>query len=209
MATVPAMADILYDNGPVNGQVNAWTISPGFSVGDTFTVSSTKCPSGCAIQGFGVYIWEFPGDSAFQLSWSITSDFGGGIVSGIGTVYAPGYLKDTYKFTNNYGMEIHLWEATLGTDQEGVFLLPATYWLNLYNAVGTLDTWLFWDENSGVGCGGERCPSLAKDSDGTVISDIPSEAFSVTGTPTAEPGTILLFGSGVLGFGAVLRRKLF
>ena len=41
LAVVPASAQMtLYDNGPVNGQVNAWTINNGFSVSDSFTVST-------------------------------------------------------------------------------------------------------------------------------------------------------------------------
>jgi hypothetical protein len=33
-AAVPAMA-FIYDNGPVNGQVDAWTINFGFAISDS------------------------------------------------------------------------------------------------------------------------------------------------------------------------------
>ena len=37
LAAVPAMADTVYDNGPINGNTDAWTINFGFIVSDTFT----------------------------------------------------------------------------------------------------------------------------------------------------------------------------
>jgi hypothetical protein len=37
LAVAPAMADIIYDNGPINGTTDAWTISGGYySVSDSF-----------------------------------------------------------------------------------------------------------------------------------------------------------------------------
>ena len=38
LAVIPASAQTLYDNGPVNGGVNAWTINFGYVVSDTFTL---------------------------------------------------------------------------------------------------------------------------------------------------------------------------
>ena len=39
LAAVPASAQVLYDDGPINGTVDAWTINFGFVIGDTFTLS--------------------------------------------------------------------------------------------------------------------------------------------------------------------------
>jgi len=64
---------------------------------------------------------------------------------------------------------------------------------------------VYWDENSGVGCKGTGCPSLAWTNS---VGTIASEAFTVTGS-TPEPSSSLLFGSGILGLAGVLRRKLF
>ena len=45
LAAIPAMAQgISYDNGPVNGQVDAWTINFGFAVSDTFHISNSTFP---------------------------------------------------------------------------------------------------------------------------------------------------------------------
>ena len=70
----------------------------------------------------------------------------------------------------------------------------------------TADSWfpVYWDENSG--------PSSASES---TLGSIPSEAFTVFGTQSSstgtvpEPSRIILFGSGVLGLGALVRRNLF
>ncbi len=51
VALVPASAQTLYDNGPVNGQVNAWEIDGGYTVSDSFT-SATERPS--TVTGFMV-----------------------------------------------------------------------------------------------------------------------------------------------------------
>ena len=74
---------------------------------------------------------------------------------------------------------------------------------------------IYWDENSGVGCGGTQppggganCPSTAYEN---TIGTIPSEAFTLTGQgpgTTPEPSSLALFGSGVLGLGGLLRRRL-
>jgi hypothetical protein len=53
LAAPPARAaDVLYDNGPVNGTMEAWTIGPytyGYSVADSFTLLSAETVTGRAI----------------------------------------------------------------------------------------------------------------------------------------------------------------
>ncbi len=39
LAVVPAFAN--YDNGPINGTTDAWTINFGYVVSDTFVMGST------------------------------------------------------------------------------------------------------------------------------------------------------------------------
>ena len=89
-----------------------------------------------------------------------------------------------------------------------------TYWLNLQNAVVPSGNPVYWDENSGIGCGGDDgmgggCPSMA--SRGGVGTD-PSESFTINGTgggTTPEPGSFVLMAFGVMTVAGVLRRKLF
>ncbi len=187
---IPALAqDVLYDNGPVNGTVDGWTINFGYVVSDTFTLSGDS-----TIQDFHFYVWAYPGDTPTGVDWSITSDEFGGTMYGSGTAS----LSNTYISSNQYGYDINLESATI----PDLALGAGTYWLNLQNATTTQGNPLYWDENSG--------PSSASES---AVGTIASEAFSITGTggggEVPEPSSILLFGSGILGLAGLLRRKLF
>jgi len=204
LAALPAAADLApsYDNGPINGTTDGWAISFGYVVSDTFT--------GIAYAEFLQFgVWEFPGDTLTAVDWSITSAENGGTVYGSGTASGE-YLKDEFISTNQFGYNIdriYAWATNVKLDPS------KTYWLNLANAVVPSGDPVYWDENSGAQCGGTgggaHCPSLASES---ALGTIPSEAFSInTGNigTTPEPAGILLFGSGVVGFVGVLRRKLF
>ena len=57
LAVVPATAQTLYDNGPINGNTDAWTINFGFVVSDSFTLGSAATVNSLS---FGT--WMFPGD---------------------------------------------------------------------------------------------------------------------------------------------------
>jgi hypothetical protein len=191
LAVIPASAQVLYSNGTPNLNAIAWTINFGYTVSDTFTL-----PGNSTITGFDMWVWEAPGDKALTVDWSITSaEFGG-------TTYSSGTasVTDTILTTNQYGYQID--QLTGGTG--GVALARATYWLNMQNAVMQSGGALYWDENSGASQASEN-----------TIGSIPSETFDITGycadgdcgPPTPEPGSIMLFGSGILGIAGVLRRK--
>ncbi len=205
LASTPAWAaPWTYDNGPINGTVSAWTINSGFVVSDTFYAGGTTT-------GFSFGAWEALGDSLTSVDWSITTAANGGTTIGSGTASTSGgTLTDQHLFGNSQGYVVSLITVT------GLNVTTAsdtTYWLNLFNATVPSGDPVYWDENSGTGCGGSgggaNCPSLGYDN---AVGSIPSESFSVSGSggsgTTPEPGSIMLFGSGVLGLASVLRRKL-
>lgn len=194
LAAVPAAAQVLYNNGPVNGTTDAWTLNFGFVVSDTFSLSSAS-----TVTGLSLYAWVFPGD-IFQASGiSITSsEFGG-------TTYTDQFVNFTQSncSANQLGFNVCL-ESSTGLTP--VNLSAGTYWLNLENACCTDDP-LYWDENSG--------PSQASEN---TVGTIPSEAFTVLGTAqtgtsttstTPEPSSVMLWGSGIIGLAGAIRRKLF
>jgi len=193
LLSLPALGQ--YDNGPINGSTDAWTINFGYVVSDTFTAYS--------VPGFQFGVWLFPGDTVTAVDWSITSAEFGGTVYGSGT--ASGFnLSDKFISSNQYGYNIEL----ITVSGVNVNLSGGTYWLNLSNASVPSGDPVYWDENSGVGCHGNGCPSQASES---ALGTIPSEAFTIGGYccgTTPEPGSFLLFGSGILGVMGVLRRKL-
>ena len=196
MAALPAIADTIYSNGPINGTTDAWTVNFGFIVSDTFTVGS----GGATVNGLQFGAWIFPGDVLLQIEISITSaEFGG-------TTYLDTIadISQTRCVMNQYGFNVCTDVASFADTR----LDPGTYWLNLQNGVVNDDP-IYWDENSG--------PSQASQNS---VGTIPSEAFTLlgtngtsttttTGSTVPEPTSIMLFGSGILGFAGILRRKLF
>jgi len=194
LAVIPAVAQQLYNNGPINGTTDAWTINFGYIVSDTFTSSSNG-----TVGGFQFGVWEFPGDTLSSVDWSITAGENSGNVYGSGTA-SGNSLSDTFISSNQYGYNI---DSIKVIGLEVAVVTGTTYWLNLQNATVPSGDPVYWDENSG--------PSSASES---AVGTIPSEAFTINGSSggsgsTPEPSSIMLFGSGILGLAGVLRRKLF
>ena len=195
LAVIPASAQCLYNNGPINGTIDAWTINFGYVVSDSFSISQAS-----TVDGFDFGVWEFPGDTMSSVDWSTTGSENGGPLYGRGTASGLN-LFDTFISTNQYGYNIDV----ISVENLNVPLGSGTYWLNLQNATVPSGDPVYWDENSG--------PSQASESS---VGTIPPEAFDIVscqstncGQPsTPEPGSIILFGSGVLGLAGVLRRKL-
>jgi hypothetical protein len=204
LAAIPAMAqNWSYDNGPINGTTDAWTINFGYVVSDTFFTG------GQSVTGFSFGVWEFPGDTLSSVDWSITDSENSPCPSELcianGTASGAN-LSDKFISTNQYGYNVDMITATINAQvPQGVEL-----WLNLQNAAVPSGDPVYWDENSGAGCGGDMCPSSASES---ALGTIPGEAFTIGGGSgsgtTPEPSSIMLFGSGILGLAGVLRRKLF
>jgi len=162
----PGGGNDVYENGPINGTTDAWTINFGFVVSDTFTVGGSNPPT----TGMSFGAWLFAGDTLVSAEVSITSQENGGIV----------YFDQTVIFTqsacvpNQYGYNV----CTETNSFNGPMLQEGTYWVNLQNALVSSGDPVFWDENSGAGCHSSGCPSEASQND---VGTIPSESFSMLG----------------------------
>ena len=57
LLALPAMAQqvVLYDNGPGNGTVDAWTINFGYVVSDNFVLTGSS-----TVQQFDFWTWVYP-----------------------------------------------------------------------------------------------------------------------------------------------------
>ena len=195
---LPASAQILYENGPINGTTDAFTINFGFEVSDSFTISTGQS----TLNGMMFGAWVFPGDILDSVDIQITS---GPLNEG------TTYFNQVVNFTqsgcsgNQYGFNV----CTETASFSGPSLGNGTYWVNLDNAVVNDGDPVYWDENSGVGCHSPGCPSASESNAGS----IQSEAFSILGTSSGtgtvpEPGSLFLLASGVVCAAGILRRKL-
>jgi hypothetical protein len=213
LAAVPAAAQTLYDNGPINGNTDAWTINFGYAVSDTFNLYY-----GATVTGASFAMWLIPDDTLTSAELSITSlPFGG-----------TSYFDRTVNFTtgpcngNQYGYYV----CQENTAFNGPNLTAGTYWLTLQNASVPSGDPVYWDENSGPSRSRELgLPVLP------IVGTIPSESFTILGGNSTtcmcgcgvkpdceasaaaasqsvpEPGSMILLGSEWVALFGVLRRK--
>ena len=193
----PAFAGVIYTDGPTLGTANALFIdgpnSGPFnqSISDGFVATA----SGTAYSlDFG--LWVTPGTTPTTVSWWLgTTAFGSDISSG--SAAQVGY---TYLF-NNGGWDVYDVNVT---GLSGSLSAGGTYWLTLGNANDSAgDQFDAWDVNNG--------PANCQFAVGGVPQGgcgLGGEAFTINSSPTPEPGTLIMFGSGILGLAGVLRRKI-
>jgi hypothetical protein len=188
LAATPSFCQsVLYTNGPINGTGNAWNISNGYTVADSFTLASTS-----TIGSFSAGLWALPVDTPTSVQWEI--------VSGVPFVNQSVVASGTGSFSNTslgaakYGY--NLYASTVGVT--GVTLGAGNYYLELYNAVLPSGDSIYWDENDGLSTAYQNGSALPG-----------SEAFTIysTSAATPEPGTMLMFGTGVLGLLGAARRR--
>ena len=149
------------------------------------------------------WAWLEPGDTATSVEVQIgNQEFGNNLLD------VTVALTQSDCFVNDFGFDVCLETSTFN----GPNLGNGNYWVSLGNATTIQGNPLYWDENSGVGCMSQGCPSQATCSGCIFQGNIPSEAFTLTaqGTGTTpEPGSFWLFGAGILAVVGRLWGKLF
>src|SRR5271166_154543 len=97
LAAIPAWAD--WENGPINGTTDSWTINFGYIVSDTYVSNGNN------VTGFMFGTWEFPGDTLSSVQWSITSGENSGTVYGSGIASGKN-VADSFISTNQFGYDV-------------------------------------------------------------------------------------------------------
>jgi hypothetical protein len=208
LLTVPAaFATVLYTNGPVNGNGNAWNIAANqFSVSDSFTLAAPG-----TVNAFDFATWIEPSGTLTSVNWALgSSSFGSDIDSGTGTL---GVNMSTGVLTSNsFGFNVDTSTVTGLNDA----LSAGTYWLTLSVAVVTNGDPIYWDENDGPSAAyqesvggtpytlpnGDPCANGQSSCTGSETFDL------ITNSSTPEPGALGLIGCGLLAMaGIMIRRK--
>jgi hypothetical protein len=172
LVAVPAMAqqDIYYDNGPVNGQKNAWQINNGYAVTNSFLGDGLLIFTGVTF-----WVWLIPGDSIDSIEVSIGSTpFGTNLYDSFFNVGGSNC------FINHFGYNV----CQVSVEFNG-FFDQNNLWLTLKNAGATGGDPVYWDQNAGAGCQSQGCPSraLQRPITSTVV---PSETFTTYGVMISE-----------------------
>src|ERR1700722_12362915 len=160
LSTIPASADVLYDNGgntaTSSGSFDGFNISQGLAISDSFTLTQASIITGV---NFGILQSPFGGGDITALSFGITSTPNSYPVTGNASVTTGAQTGTGEDF----------WILRTDSFSTGnIALGPGTYYLVLQNAVNTGSQVDFWTENDG--------PSTASIG-GIVNEGIGSESF--------------------------------
>jgi len=184
VSAAPAVAGVLYSNGPINGTINAWNISY-FVTEDSFTV-----PYSATATSVDLGVWTSPGEQVTTIAWGINTDPSAfstpnsAAVTTLSTCSGCGY-------DGEYDVS---WDSfSLGS----VSLNPgATYWLALTGA-GPTSYEVFWDENDGSSVAYINALDYA----------IGSHAFEVNGVPETSTWAMMGLGFVALAFAGSRARR--
>jgi hypothetical protein len=201
LLALPGWASVLFSDGPIDGFTDAFFIGGPSGGPSNQTISDGFVAAGTGTaDGLDFGLWVPTGSTPTTVSWEIgTSAFASDISSGFD-------LQVGYTFVENNGFGYDVYNAHVD-GLSGALVAGNTYYLTLGNGNDTFgDQSVAWDLNSGPA----TC-SFAQN--GTPYGDcgFGGEAFTIysaaaPGVP--EPASLVLFGSGLLLLGGLLRRKL-
>ena len=180
-------AGVIYDNGPANGTIDAWTINFGYAVADSFSLAAASILTGASFT-----LWNLPRDATATVDWSVVANPTTGPILAFGTAS----ISQDFQFTNDIGYDVNSASIAL----PNIVLGPGTYWFELQNASVSNGDPAYWDMNGG--------PSQIWDSDFGYNPDPQRccarsrqrvDAFQILGIPVPEPTSLILLCSALVG----------
>jgi hypothetical protein len=200
LLSLPASADILFDNGPIDPTRTTWNdTDPSFSIFDDFTLTSPAIISGLNYHVFTT--------SPSTIDHSVVSLYSGSVgASGptgaaITTFNAVGAVALNGLHTSNPvvpdGYDISLSSLAIS-------LQPGTYTLVFSTAISALAASIA----SGPGSGQTIGTGLYQAGSGGGFRTGDHMAFTVIGTVVPEPSPIVLLGAPLLGLIALRRVRI-
>jgi hypothetical protein len=201
LLALPGWAGILYDDGPIDGFDNAFFIDGPGAGPDSQTISDEFVAAGTGTAGsldFGM--WVPTGSTPTTVSWEIgTSAFLSDISSGF--VVQVGF---TFVNSNSDGFDVYNAHVD---GLSGALVAGNTYYLTLGNGNDSFGNQLVaWDLNEGPATCFYAVGGVSRGRCGFGGETFTIHSAGAPGVP--EPASLVLFGSGLLLLGGLLRRKL-
>ena len=176
-----AKAEILYNNGAIVPDGDAWTISGGYRISDSFTLSSESTFRAFDSIGLSVPTGYLP----ISVEWSIgTTAFGNDIAGPSTSGFSYTYISSGIPTYDAYSAAINVGSLTLAA---------GTYWLTLGNGIvsSTDIPFLSWIESGGPSQAHQQYAS-------NPATTIPSQSFAVDTVPEPSTGALLGLAAAIL-----------